>query len=78
MMLSKTRRKALLGSETSRRNKLALYASYVAESERVEYKWVGQPYESRLAFRFEGQGDFLVAKSWDEDILSKMKSGQEK
>jgi len=67
MLVSKERRKALLGKETSRRNKMALLAQYYADGEQIKHQWSGKPYESRLMVSFDG-GDFYYCKSYDEDV----------
>jgi hypothetical protein len=64
--MNKLRQSALLGSGTSRRNKMALLAQYVADGENVVFKWKGEAYESRLLISFGG--DFVECKSYDEDI----------
>jgi hypothetical protein len=71
--MTKARRAALLGSTTSRRNKMALLARCVADREYVEMRWEGQPYESRMLFDFMGGAGFIRAKSFDEDVLSGFK-----
>ena len=65
--VSREQRRALLSQETSRRNKLALLATYLSEGLPVEWAWKGEPYESRLQVRFEG-GEWQTCKSYDEDI----------
>lgn len=70
-MTDKLRRRALLGDTTSRRNKIALLAQYVADGEPIKYMWAGVPYESRLLVSF-GDDNYLVCKSYDEDIRPKL------
>lgn len=66
-MMSKERRKALMGSQTSRANKLALIAAYRAEGEDVTWGWEGEPMNSRLMVAIDG--DILRrCKSYDEDV----------
>lgn len=65
--VNREQRRALLGQETARRNKLALLATYLSEGLPVEWQWKGEPYESRLQVRFEG-GEWQTCKSYDEDI----------
>lgn len=66
-MLSNLRRKAILLSETSRRNKIALITQYQADGEYVTWCWHGHPYESRLLVIID-DGPVLTCKSYDEDI----------
>jgi hypothetical protein len=72
MGLSKLRRAALAGATTSRRNKMALLAQYIADGEQVEWEWQGEPYNSRLMVRFD-DGPWLACKSYDEDIRPLLK-----
>ena len=66
-MMNADRQRALVGSGTSRRNKMALLAQYVSEGEPVMWRWQGEPYESRLQVSICG-GPFVSCKSYDEDI----------
>lgn len=62
----------LLGTGTSKPNKLWLAISW-QQKYYLEWKWMGDPLFSRLAFKFSPNEDFKVAKSFEEDIHSKMK-----
>ncbi len=66
-------KRTLLSSESSRRNKLALLASYLLEAPRLLWLWRGQPYRSRLAVSFNEGASFQDCKSFDEDVLPLMK-----
>ena len=72
LVMSRLRRRALLGPHTSRRNKLALIASYRAEGEDVTWGWMGAPFESRLMVWIDGEVGKLCL-SYDEDIRPKLK-----
>lgn len=69
--MTKEKRAALLGKETSRRNKMALLAQYKLEGERVEWQWAGVPYRSRLQVSIDGY-PYLTCSSFDEDVLPLM------
>jgi hypothetical protein len=69
-MIPKTHIKSLISTDTSRQNKLWLVESWKHfHNWFIEWKWQGEPYNSRLMFRFSETEDFIVAKSFDEDIL---------
>lgn len=70
------KRRALLSTETSRRNKMALLARYRSEGDPIEHQWRGDPYNSRLLVSFEG-GPWLPCMSYDEDTRPQLKSGRE-
>lgn len=53
---------ALITSVTSRANKL-----WLACDRGVPFRWQGAPRRSRLAFLIDGE--WKVAKSFDEDVL---------
>lgn len=73
-MMRKERRQALLGPQTSRRNKMALIAAYEAEGEEFSWMWKDEdrPYECRLLVAF-GDGSLRECQSYDEDIKPKLK-----
>ena len=75
--MTPSRKRYLLSSETSRRNKMHLLADSIARGDIVEWKWAGVSYNSRLMIRIDG-GEWLVCKSFDEDILTKYRGGKEK
>lgn len=64
--------KILLGKDTSKPNKLWLAITW-QEKYYLEYKWVDVPIYSRLSFKFSPEADFKIAKSFEEDVHSKMK-----
>jgi hypothetical protein len=65
-------KKVLLGFDTSKPNKLWLAISW-QQKYYLEWKWVEEPIFSRLAFKFAPEDDFKIAKSFEEDVHSKMK-----
>ncbi len=70
--VNKLRRTALLSSQTSRRNKIALLAQYAAEGEPVTWAWKGEPYESRLMVSIDA-APMQECKSYDEDVKPLLK-----
>lgn len=79
--MTREMRRALLGKETSRRNKMALLAQCVLDGERVTHRWVSDPYNSRLQLCFN-PGEFLerwlTCQSFDEDVHEKMADNRPK
>jgi hypothetical protein len=72
-------KKALLSESTSRQNKLWLITGWIHFRKwYIEWKWAGEPYNSRMLFMFEPNGIWIEAKSFDEDMLPKYKYGKEK
>lgn len=67
--------RALIGPQTSRRNKIALLAQCVLDGERVEWQWEGVPYNSRLWVSVDGI-PYLRCQSFDEDVHSKLKDNR--
>ncbi len=61
-------RHALIGTETSRRNKIAILAQCAADRDEVEWKWQGDPYNSRLMIKWGRSGIFECCRSYDEDV----------
>ncbi len=77
--MTKERMAAILGKDTSRRNKLALIADSLGCGDQVLYEWSGTPFNSRLLVAFVGSSQqWMECKSFDEDVLPKYKSGREK
>jgi hypothetical protein len=66
--VTKSQRAALLSRFSSRRNKMAMIAEYRRQGLQIQYEWMGEPYNSRLAFMFDGDGRWHVAKSYCDDI----------
>lgn len=67
-------RKSLLSSDTSRQNKIWLAVGWKEMSEYfIEWRWASEYMRSRLEFKFEPDGEFVKAKSYDEDIFPKLK-----
>jgi len=64
---------ALLSSQTSRANKLALLAEHRSLGRFVDWRWQGAPMRSRLEFRFSPRDRFFEAKSYEEDIAPLLK-----
>lgn len=63
----------LLNHETSRPNKLALFAEYQSRGFYLERRWAGEPLRSRLCFRFSPADRFFEAKSYEEDVVPLLK-----
>ncbi len=73
-LLSSNLRKELLSSGSSRQNKIWLAVGWKAcDSYFVEWRWCGDYMKSRLEFQFEPGGEFIKAKSYDEDVWPKLK-----
>jgi len=73
-LLSNNLRKTLLSSDSSRQNKIWLARGWKESSGYfVEYRWAGEYMQSRLEFQFEHGGEFVKAKSYDEDVFPKLK-----
>jgi hypothetical protein len=69
-------RKILLGDGTSRVNKLHIAIGWQQgrkEPYYLEWKFKGDFLASRLEFKFEPEGKFVEAKSFEEDVHFKMK-----
>lgn len=73
--LPKEFRKVLLSSDNSRQNKIWLATGWQTQY-YIEWKWQGQPYYSRMLFKFYPDGEYLKAKSFDEDIFIKFSSNE--
>ena len=74
MSLTRSARQSLLGTDTSRQNKLWLALCWVNDHDwYIKTKWEGEPMRSRLMFQFEPSGPFVRAKSFDEDIVPTFK-----
>lgn len=73
--MDRLRRMALLGPQTSRRNKMALIAQYEADGEDFSWMWKDEarPYECRLLVQFNDGGPWRECQSYDEDIRPKLK-----
>lgn len=68
LLLEQSSQDALMSKHSSRRNKLWLVGSYLAEGRFVEWRWAGEPYKSRLCFRFTPDGTFRPSKSYEDDV----------
>lgn len=71
-ILPKEFRKILLSSDTSRQNKIYLAQGWTTSkycNYFLEWKWQGLQFRSRLFFKFEVDGEYFKAKSFEEDIL---------
>lgn len=75
--MTPARKLAILGKETSRRNKLHLIADANAHGHHVWTSWAGTPFNSRLRVAFDN-GPWMECKSFDEDVLCQYKSGKER
>lgn len=72
-------RQVLLSKLTSRQNKLWLATSYRdCDGWFIEWQWQGAHMHSRLSFRFGPEEPFVMAKSYDEDVVPLLKFGKEK
>jgi hypothetical protein len=72
-------RKALLSKDSSRQNKLWLITGWqYFKPWYIDWKWAGAPYNSRILFRFEPDGEWIKAESFDEDVLPLYKFSKEK
>lgn len=64
--------------DTSRPNKLWLAISWRhAYGWHIEWRWKADPFRSRLMFQFGPDEPFQPAKSFDEDVVPRLKSGKE-
>jgi hypothetical protein len=43
----------------------------------IEWKWMGDPYRSRVGFRFGPNEPFVAARSYDDDVRPLLKFGKE-
>lgn len=66
-------RKLLLSDDTSKPNKLWGAITWWYEGYYVDWRWQGVERFSRLQFRFSEDGEWLTAKSHEEDVMPKMK-----
>lgn len=67
-------RETLLSKYTSRHNKIWCAIGWKHFHDwHLEWKWKGEPFRSRLMFQFEPDGDFIMAKSYEEDVWPKLK-----
>lgn len=64
---------SLMSADTSRQNKLWLVTGWIRDGWWIEWKWLGKPMASRMAFRFSPDSEFVKAKSYDEDVFTKLK-----
>ena len=72
-------RRALLSKYSSRRNKMHLMIGWKHfHGWYIDLKWEGEPFESRMLFRFSPEGPWVQAKSFDEDLLPTFRYGKEK
>ncbi len=70
---------SLLSSDTSRQNKIWLATGWSHfHGWYIEWKWKDRPMRSRMMFRFSPDEEFVEAKSFDEDVKVKFKSGKDK
>lgn len=70
-------RKAILSKYTSRINKYWIIKS-IQPIYYLKYKWAGIPYNSRMLFQFEEDGDWVIAKSFEEDLWPTYKFAEKK
>ncbi len=72
-------RAALLHETSSRINKIHLAIGWAHfYGWPIEWRWEGQPFRSRVGFRFGADGDFAPARSFDDDVRPTLKFGKEK
>ena len=78
-MITPEAKQVLLGKHTSRQNKLYLITGWIYFKKwYIEWKWAGEPYNSRMLFKFNPNEEWVMAKSFDEEVLPKYKFGKEK
>ena len=80
-LLPKEFRKVLLSSDNSRQNKIYLAQGWTTSSHcnyYIKWKWQGLPFRSRLFFKFDIDGEYFKAKSFEEDILINFLSDEPK
>jgi hypothetical protein len=71
-------RKALLSKYTSKPNKLHLIAGWTHFNNwYIDWKWAGVPYKSRMMFRFNPDDKWIIAESFEEDLLPTYKFGEQ-
>ena len=69
-MIPEVNRKLLLGSDTSRLNKIHLATGWAHfHSWYIQWRWAGAFLRSCLEFQFTADGPWIQAKSFDEDVL---------
>jgi hypothetical protein len=72
-------RTALLVETTSRLNKIHLAIGWAHfYGWPIEWRWEGQPFRSRVGFRFGANESFVSARSFDDDVRPTLKFGKEK
>ena len=78
-MITTEAKAALLGKYTSLLNKMHLVIGWTYFKKwYIEWRWMGEPYNSRMQFRFGPEEEWVIAKSFEEDMLPKFKYGKEK
>jgi hypothetical protein len=71
-------RKALLSEYSSKQNKLHLITGWTYfKNWYIEWKWAGDPYKSRMLFKFSPDDKWIEAKSFEEDLLPTYKFEKE-
>jgi hypothetical protein len=71
-------KKVLLGKYTSRLNKLHLIIGWTHfRNWYIEWKWAGDPYRSRMMFRFDPDDNWIQAESFEEDLMLTYEFGKE-
>jgi len=68
----KERREALLSKHNSRRNKVWLAVGWSQAGMFLEWRYQGAEDDSRMEFRFEPDGPWVAAKSYEDDIKPKL------
>jgi hypothetical protein len=72
-------RKILLGKYTSRQNKLHLIVGWKHfRNWYIDLKFAGEPYKSRMLFRFGQDEPWVQAESFEEDLLPTYKFSKDK
>lgn len=68
--ITESARKALLSKYSSRQNKLWLITGWRHfHNWYIDWKWAGEPFKSRMLFRFSPDEKWIVAKSFEDDLL---------
>jgi len=71
-------RKTILGKYSSRQNKLWLVTGWqYFKPWYIDWKWAGEPFKSRMLFKFAPDGEWIRAESFDEDMLPTYKYSKE-
>jgi hypothetical protein len=71
-------KQALLSKYVSRLNKIHLVIGWTHfRNWYIDWKWAGNPYRSRMLFRFSPDGNWVQAESFEEDLMPTYKFGKD-